>query len=141
MSGSGTVLTSRRPMPSLPVRPSAPVPHPRLTRKRTRTARTNLVQNAAFALGEAAIDRCGVSLCKLRLEVLVDQQQRAHGTAQVAVAACHDLVDRSIFGPQAHRNSPVQIRINPAGLSRIPEGCEYDRRPPASKWRNRPWRL
>ena len=36
------------------------------------------MQNAAFALGEAAIDRCGVGLCKLRLEVLVDQQQRAH---------------------------------------------------------------
>ncbi|AHY54658.1 hypothetical protein BJS_08924 [Bradyrhizobium japonicum SEMIA 5079] len=99
------------------------------------------MQDATGALDKAVIGGCGVGLCKLRLEMLVDQKQCPHGTAQVTVAARHDLVDRSVVGSEAHRHSPVQIRTNPAGLSRISWSCEEDRRPPAPRWRNRPWRL
>jgi hypothetical protein len=63
------------------------------------------MQNAAAAPGEAAIDGRCVSLCKLGLEMLVDQEQRPHGTAQVTVATRDDLVDCSVVRSQTHRKS------------------------------------
>ena len=54
------------------------------------------MQDGAAARGKAASGRCGVSPCKLGLEMLVDQEQRPHRTAQVAIATRDDFVDRSV---------------------------------------------
>src|SRR3954453_1708808 len=64
------------------------------------------MQDVAAALGEAVIGGRSVSLCKLRLEMLVDQEQRPHGALKVTAAPCDDLVDRAVVvRSMAHRKS------------------------------------
>jgi hypothetical protein len=60
------------------------------------------MQDAAAALDEAAVGGCGVSLCKLGLEMLVDQEQSPYGTAQVTIAARDNFVDCSVVRSEAH---------------------------------------
>src|SRR4051794_38974407 len=130
-------------MPSLLARRSAlarrSIPTTRSTR--TRTARTSRlppitqdvgsVQNVVAALSQAVIGGRGVELRKLGFEMLIDQEQRPHRTAQITVAARDDLVDRGVVRSQTHRNILRSNQNNPADRSRVRVDSVEDRRPSA----------
>jgi hypothetical protein len=56
----------------------------------------DLVQDVVGTLGKALIGSRGIELGELRLEMLIDQEQRAHRATQVTAAARDDLVDRRV---------------------------------------------
>jgi hypothetical protein len=73
-----------------------------------------LVQRVAAALDEAVMRGRRVELRDLGFEMLVDQQQRSQGAAQITVATCHDFVDRGFTRSEAHSKTPSHC---PCGIT------------------------
>src|SRR5689334_3491649 len=102
-SGSGMAPTKRWTTPSLRVQPSV--------RVRRKSPPINddgclaglLMQNVGAAFGKPVTCGSCVELHDLGFQVLVDQQQCLQCTAQITVAACHDLVDDSFTWSRSHR--------------------------------------
>src|ERR1700730_16451023 len=61
-----------------------------------------LVQNAVAAFGQAAIGRSRIKFGQLRLQVLIDHQQRLQRAVQVAIATGHDFVDGGLVWSDSH---------------------------------------
>jgi hypothetical protein len=55
------------------------------------------VQDAAPCASRSAIRDRGVKFGELGLKLLIDQQKRLQRTANVAIAPCHDFIDRGLM--------------------------------------------
>src|SRR5215831_10078755 len=64
------------------------------------------MQRVAAALDKALMRRRRVKLRDLGFEMLVDKEQGPERAAQVAVATCHDFVDRSFTRSETHSKTP-----------------------------------
>jgi hypothetical protein len=65
-----------------------------------------LMQGVATALDEAEMGCRRIELCDLGFEMLVDHKQCPERAAQVAVATCHDFVDRGFTRSETHSKTP-----------------------------------
>jgi hypothetical protein len=98
-----------------------------------------LVQDVTAAFRKTVPRRSRIKLRNLGFQVFVDQQQCLQCTAQIAVAACYNLVDDGFTWSGSHRNSSSF----PAWLTarcpiRIPYGCDMNRPGGNSLSRSRP---
>ena len=79
-----------------------------------------LVQRVAAALDETVMRGRRIEFCDLGFEMFVDKQQRPQRATQVAVATCHDFVDRSFTRSETHSKTPSHC---PFGITLRPIRC------------------
>src|ERR1700722_3121101 len=87
------------------------------------------MQDVVAALERPAQRHGRIELLQLRLQLLVDQQQRLQRTVDVAIATRHNLVDGSFDRFGTHRKTSNFMRRKVLAPVRVPVDCVDRRRP------------